>query len=151
MKSSWKAKAESFRWHHEYFVVRIEFMLAMAIRKCSFPISTILTKYPKKYLVNVLKSWVTCYSWILSQIFRKQRYDLYNGRKINDIKLRSARLSDSLSFQVSSPKLMLAIHSEQIVSNFGKNPVGLGLFGPDYLVICLAENWEYKAVSSTTC
>lgn len=104
-------------------MVQIDFKLALAFRKFNFPISTILT--PRHYLVNILKSWMTNYSWIPGQTFRKQRYALYNDSKINDIKLRSDILSDFLSSQVHSPKLSLAIHSQQIVSNPQKSPMGL--------------------------
>lgn len=131
MKSSLKAKVEDFRWHHENFVIGVDFMLALVLRTFNFPISMIST--PKQYLLNTLKSWMTNYSWILGQTFRKQRCELYNGSKINDIKLRSDRLSDSLSFQVSSPKLSLAIHSQQIVSNPPKSSVGLDCWVPTRL------------------
>lgn len=126
------------------FVVTMEFVL-LAFRKFNFPISTNVTKCLRKYFMNVPRSWIINCSWILGQTFGKQEYGLYNGIKINDIKCRSDRISDSLAFQFSSPKLSLAIHSEQTVSNPQKSPVGLGLFGPDCAVVWLG--WKLRAES----
>lgn len=121
LKSSLKAKIEDFRWHPENFVIGVDFMLALVLRTFHFPIPMINSQ---QYLLNILKSWMTNYSWILGQTFRKQRCELCNGSKINDIKLRSDRLPDSLSFQVSS-KLSLAVHSQRIATNPQKSSVGL--------------------------
>lgn len=101
LKISYESQGESVQWFHKLFflfVVRVGFMLTMAFRKLNFTILPTLRKYPPKYLVNILKLGMTNYSCILGQTFGKQRYELYNGSKINDIRFRFDILSDTLAF-----------------------------------------------------
>lgn len=80
------------------FVVRVDFMLVMTLRKLKFTILPILKTYDPKSLASLLKLGMTNYHWILGKTFGKQIHKLCNGSKTNAIKFKFVILSDTPIF-----------------------------------------------------